>query len=300
MHKLSLAIILLVSLLSSKISTIDDIKAEYKKIHANQNSYKTKDKFIDGISAEGAKATYFYNKNSLKLIKIQIFGEMGKEESEYYFNDNNPFFIYSADTNYNTPMYAKEFKQKLSKTDRKRLYFINNKLVKYLLNKKEISKSSKQFKQEEINTINFLTSTLKIPYSLERKNRIVLITKEDEGRETVMLKRLNQNRTIWTRVIEKTNPGPIETTKPISLKENIVVAGHTTYAGTGESYFWIKAINQKGKIIWSKKVNALPQSQLISLEKSSDNKIVFKALKDENKPFKIKLDMDGKVLSVSK
>ena len=160
MHKLLLAVPLFVSIISAKVTTIENITREYSNIHANDNSYKTKTIITEGISAEGTDAKYFYDKNRLKLIKVDILGEMGKEEQEYYFDNGRVFFIYIKEISYNAPMYVKEFNEKLSKTKTKRLYFLSGHLAKLLVNGKEVVKNSVSFKQEEKKSLHFVKMLL--------------------------------------------------------------------------------------------------------------------------------------------
>jgi len=162
MKKVLLAITLITSFTTAKITNIEDIKGKYQQIQSKEKSYNKKVKEIDDISTEGAQATYFYDKSNLKLIKVDIYGETGKEEQEYYFDNGKVFFIYIKETSYNAPMYAKEFNSKLSKIKQKRLYFINGKLVKFLAGSKEVPKDSIAFKSEEENSLDFLKMLLKV------------------------------------------------------------------------------------------------------------------------------------------
>ena len=59
----------------------------------------------------------------------------------------------------------------------------------------------------------------------------------------------------------------------------------------------ISAECAKASYFYGVKNSMPPQSQLVSLKKTPDNKIIFKALKDEDEPFKIEMDIDGKILS---
>ena len=162
MSKTVLLLALLLSVAVAKIANIDDIKSKFQKIHTKEKSYNKKVKEIDDISTEGAEATYYYNKGKLKLIKVDILGEMGREEQEYYFDNGKVFFIYTKEISYNAPMYVKAFSKKLSKTKTKRLYFINGHLAKLLVNGKEIAKNSASFRNEEKKSLHLVKKLLYI------------------------------------------------------------------------------------------------------------------------------------------
>ena len=162
MPKIVLVLALFISVAVTKIANIDDIKSKFQKIHTKEKSYSKKEKEIDDISTEGAQATYFYDKNNLKLIKVDIYGEMGKEEQDYYFDNGKVFFIYTKEISYNAPMYVKAFSKKLSKTKTKRLHFINGHLAKLLVNGKEIAKNSASFRYEEKKSLHLVKKLLYI------------------------------------------------------------------------------------------------------------------------------------------
>ena len=155
MKKLFLIFAILLSL-NANANSLNDIYAKYGYIHLNYKHFIKKERIIEGISAEGTQAEYYYDNNSLKLVKLDILGEMGKEAKEYYFDNDKVFLILIKETSYNAPMYAKEFNKNLSKTVTKELYFANKHLVKFIVNGKEAVKNSAFFKQEEKNSLHFV------------------------------------------------------------------------------------------------------------------------------------------------
>lgn len=125
---------------------ISDIREKFGDINSNVNSYKKIKKDLMGESAEGGKLEGYYKNDELKKIIATYFGEMGKSIEEYYFWNNNLFFIFVQDYHYNMPSYLDD--SKVDKIDENRYYFHNDKLIKWLdPDKKEISNS--KFKQKE-------------------------------------------------------------------------------------------------------------------------------------------------------
>jgi len=162
MKKSILLLILLIIFSNAKISSIADIKQEYQKIKSTEKSLTTKKREISDISAEGAEATYYYDKGALKIVKLNIYGETFKSVEEYYFNNGKLFFSFSKDYRYNAPMYATEyFDPKKTKITTQRFYFINGKMVKWLdANYKKVPPSSSKFKNKQKEILNFVNKNL--------------------------------------------------------------------------------------------------------------------------------------------
>jgi len=148
-----LTFILLTSNLSfgqkTNSSWIKDIRSKYTEIRTNLSSYDTTMLEIWDESAEGGQCTAYYDKGQLKLIVVMLFGEMGKKETEYYFNDEKLIFAFDINFDYNRPIYwdekmAKEngdteaFDSKKTTVKENRYYFNNDKLFLWLDNDKQV------------------------------------------------------------------------------------------------------------------------------------------------------------------
>ena len=129
-------------------SLVKDIRSKYTEIRANLDSYDTTMIEIWDESAEGGQATAYYESGNLKLIEVVWLGETGKNQIEYYFNDEKLIFAFDQDFDYNRPIYWDEEKAKENgdnevfdpeKTTVKedRYYFDNEKLFLWLDNDKE-------------------------------------------------------------------------------------------------------------------------------------------------------------------
>src|SRR5690606_39258883 len=75
-----------------KDSLVKDIRLKYTEIRANLDSYDTTMIEIWDESTEGGQATAYYHNGDLKLIEVVWLGETGKNQIEYYFNDEQLIF----------------------------------------------------------------------------------------------------------------------------------------------------------------------------------------------------------------
>jgi len=99
---------------------------EYKKI--------VKDN-VDGNS-EGEQIRGYVYKDSVKLIIEESYGESGKQVTEYYYDRNRVVFIYNREYKYSKPIYAPSFNSKDYDLKESRFYFDNNKMIKWIDEKK--------------------------------------------------------------------------------------------------------------------------------------------------------------------
>ena len=81
------------------------------------------------VSSQGASIIYFYTKDSLKLIKDNIYGEMGQSELLFYMDDTTVYYIVEKITNYKIPFTEiKSFTEKTVEEKTRKYYFYKNKL----------------------------------------------------------------------------------------------------------------------------------------------------------------------------
>jgi hypothetical protein len=125
---------------------ISDIREKFGAINYNIDSYKKVKKDLMDQSTEGGELEGHYKNGELKKIVASYYGEMGKLIEEYYFWDNDLFFVFTQDFSYNMPMYMDD--SKVDKIDENRYYFHNDKLVRWLDTYKENVTNSK-FNQKE-------------------------------------------------------------------------------------------------------------------------------------------------------
>ncbi len=152
---------------------VQEIRKEFNNINTNDSKYQIKTKDLDGYSTDGGELKAYYEQNDLKKIIVLYYGETGKVAIDYYFKNNNVFFIFRQDYRYNSPYYVTEpdtsigleaFDYNKTKIIENRFYISNNKLIRWLdSDKKKVDKKSKEFlnKQVElIEDIEFIKSKL--------------------------------------------------------------------------------------------------------------------------------------------
>lgn len=113
------------------VAVIKKIKSDFTLINNQLKFYKKKMKDAFGMSAEGGVVTGYYNKAALKKIHCVFYGETGKAEIDYYFNNKNLFFFYKKETVYDKPIYLKDFKIKNSIENR--YYLSGNNVIKAII-----------------------------------------------------------------------------------------------------------------------------------------------------------------------
>lgn len=119
---------------------IKKIRSVYQHVNTNQQSYEVKTHKLHE-SSEGGEKIFYIENNQFRKIVENHFGEMGKRNTEYYFDENGALsFIFDVMTHYNVPIYIDEpepgieevFDPKKSKTKENRYYFYAGKMIRWI------------------------------------------------------------------------------------------------------------------------------------------------------------------------
>lgn len=94
---------------------------------------------VDGISSEGAEAAVYLDGAAIVKIAAQIFGETGRSNVEFYYQNNNLIFAFEKVSRYDKPF------GKVVRTIEKRFYFDNGQLVKLTDGKKLFTDKNEEF-----------------------------------------------------------------------------------------------------------------------------------------------------------
>ncbi|MEF9480579.1 hypothetical protein OWR28_25450 [Chryseobacterium sp. 1B4] len=97
-------------------------------------------KDIEGESAEGGEATFYYTDKGLQKVIAKHYGEMGQKLTEYYLLNGQLSFVFGKEYRYNRPLFydAKTMKEnndmeafdlKKSKITMTRNYFENGNII---------------------------------------------------------------------------------------------------------------------------------------------------------------------------
>ncbi|WP_426477705.1 hypothetical protein ACP3T3_21275 [Chryseobacterium sp. CBSDS_008] len=119
---------------------IKPIQANFKSINSVTKWTSVKKKDIEGESAEGGEATFYYMDRGLQKVIAKHYGEMGQKLIEYYLLNGQLSFVFEKEYKYNRPLFydAKAIKEnndteafdlKKSKITMTRNYFENGNII---------------------------------------------------------------------------------------------------------------------------------------------------------------------------
>lgn len=141
-------------------AVITEIRRKYRLIDDNYlDNYLNISKDLMGYSAEGGKIRAYYDDSVLRKGTVSYFGETGQKIVDYYFWDNEIFFIFVQDYYFNSPVYVTEdipeegvetYDEKKTEESVNRYYFTKNKLIRWIKpDKKKVDIKSPAFKEKQ-------------------------------------------------------------------------------------------------------------------------------------------------------
>lgn len=131
----------------NKVKKVSDIHDQYQNIEAQSIKYDKIEKDILGESSEGGTITGYYDNGKLKKISVEIFGEIGKVNSDYYLNSNGfLFFVLNQTTSYTKPIYIEGSETK--SVEKEEYYYDGDKLFKWVKSKIEQRINTPEFNDE--------------------------------------------------------------------------------------------------------------------------------------------------------
>ena len=92
----------------SKELILNEIKSEYKTTRSNLETYKKNIVEHEGESTDGGQTTTYFKNADIKLIEVIGFWETGKNVTEYYFKNDQLFFVFDQRHKYNRPIHWDE------------------------------------------------------------------------------------------------------------------------------------------------------------------------------------------------
>lgn len=148
---------------------ISQIRNEYQAIRNSLPTLKVESAEASEPSTEGGEVkAYRDDKGNIRMIRMELYFESGKEVEEYYYHNNQLIFALYEEHKYNVPMNispetAKEigqsFDPKKTKVTANRYYFNNSKMIRWLdSEKKEMNKASRDFHDAEKSVLNSSTN----------------------------------------------------------------------------------------------------------------------------------------------
>lgn len=119
---------------------IKPIQANFKRINSVTKWTAVKKKDIEGESAEGGEATFYYTDKGLQKVIAKNYGEIGQKLTEYYLLNGEISFVFEKEYRYNRPLFydtkamkenndTEAFDLKKSKITLTRNYFENGNII---------------------------------------------------------------------------------------------------------------------------------------------------------------------------
>ncbi len=125
---------------------IKGIQSRYAAVNAQQKTYRKIEKVDLEMSTEGVDYEGYYAGDTLQLLVLTVYGEMGKEITSCYFDKGQLVFVYDVRYAYAAPLYDKQFDEKKSTRKEHRYYFHQRKMIRWVNeHHKIVSPGSKQY-----------------------------------------------------------------------------------------------------------------------------------------------------------
>jgi hypothetical protein len=139
---------------------ISQIRQQYQAIRNSLSTFKVESAdALEPSTESGEVKTYRDNKRELRMIRMELYFESGKEIEEYYYHDKLLIFALYEEHKYNVPMnmspeaskeIGQSFDPKKTKVIANRYYFNNGRMIRWLdSEKKKMNKTSKDFQDAE-------------------------------------------------------------------------------------------------------------------------------------------------------
>jgi hypothetical protein len=129
-------------------TAIQDIRTRYADVRRRLSSFREVERDVTGLSTEGGKLHAFFDGQALKLVRVTFYGETGRTDREFYYEDNGrPFFVLDVESRYDAPLGATAGKQEY------RSYFSDGRLVRLLAGDRQVSADDPAYAAREKNTL---------------------------------------------------------------------------------------------------------------------------------------------------
>lgn len=124
------------------------VRAQVKAINDGSTKLKKVKKDVEGLSLEGAEATYFLSGTEIKKITATFYGETYKATTEIFYRDHAPIFIFNKLNKYDESINPKR-SPKITSSEEQRIYFADGKTLKILIGKTELKTTDERFAEIE-------------------------------------------------------------------------------------------------------------------------------------------------------
>ncbi|MGB8506998.1 MAG: hypothetical protein WCD76_01205 [Pyrinomonadaceae bacterium] len=107
--------------------SISSIRERYAAINKSLAKYRTIKKELSGFSTEGGELVAYFDGTAIVKIAIANQGETGRSFEDFYYSDEKLIFVFRKEDKYDKP-----YSSKVIKTAENRLYFSDNKLIRWV------------------------------------------------------------------------------------------------------------------------------------------------------------------------
>lgn len=142
-------------------SQITKIRADVAAINKDAAKYKKTKRDVEGISLEGAEATYFSLGENLKKTTAKIYGETYNADAEVYYENNKPIFIYQKLNKYDMPISPTKSPKILS-VEETRAYYADGEIIRILIGKNEMNPTDVKFAEVKDDLKEFSDTLYKV------------------------------------------------------------------------------------------------------------------------------------------
>lgn len=112
---------------SSIEEKIKAIRQRYAEVEGELKHCKQVKRDLPGESAEGGELTGYFKGSSLCKMTARFYGETGNALEEYYFGEGQLVFVLRTESRYTKPLSGV-----VKNRTEERLYFVDNKLIRWL------------------------------------------------------------------------------------------------------------------------------------------------------------------------
>jgi hypothetical protein len=127
---------------------IASIRAEVNAINKAAPKYRKETRTVEGISLEGAEATYFTSGRGLKKITAKMYGETFRATAELYYSGEELIFAYQRVERYDTHIAMKP-PPKVVKVIETRAYYAGGQVIRVLEGRKALAAKGVAFADAE-------------------------------------------------------------------------------------------------------------------------------------------------------
>lgn len=106
---------------------VQSIRRQYAAINKRAGRYKKVRKELSGFSLEGGELVAYLDGPAVVKIVANHYGEGGRTREEYYYSNGKLIFVLQKEFRYNRPLSGK-----VVRTRENRLYFENDRLIRWL------------------------------------------------------------------------------------------------------------------------------------------------------------------------